>query len=79
MQRTARDTISEPVIERGEGRWHHHKDSVTRLIRISVERSIDTRVGSLNKLMAIVINQKAIIVTRAATGSKKPCPKVREE
>ena len=79
MQRTASDTMSEPMIERGEGRWPHQKDSVTRLIRISVERSIDTRVGNLSKVMAMAISQNAIIVTRAATGRRRPCSRVRED
>ena len=29
------------------GSWCHHRDSVTKLMRISVERSMEMRVGCL--------------------------------
>ena len=45
MLRTQAATNKDPNKERVPGISFHHRASVTRLIRISVERSMDMRVG----------------------------------
>ena len=70
IDKTQADTKSDPRRETVPGLWCHHRDSVARLIRISVERSMDMSVGCLVRETARVIVQYATIVITAETGSK---------
>ena len=57
MVRTEADTNKDPSREIIPGNSFHHRASVTRLIRISVERSMDMRVGWWVMEMARVMFQ----------------------
>ena len=69
MDRTQAATSRDPTRERVPGSWLYHRDSVTKLIRISVERSMEMRVGCLVIETARVIVQYATIVMAADIGS----------
>ena len=57
MVRTHADTNRDPNKDIVPGNSFHHKASVTRLIKISVERSMDMRVGWWVMEMARVMVQ----------------------
>ena len=69
MQQTQAATSRDPTKETGPGSWFHHRDSVTRLMMISVERSMERRVVCLVMEMATVMVQYATMVMAREIGS----------
>ena len=78
MERTQAATSKDPSRDRVPGISCHHKDSVTKLINISVDLSMDTRVGCLVTDTARVMVQKATMTMRAEAGRRRPASRERD-